>query len=296
LGGARALSALLAAAVIAAIALPARGAERYTKGLLWQVVRPGVAPSYVFGTIHLPDPRALEIPEPVLRALGEARSYAMEAPQWDGHDWRLYEAAQFDDGRSLEGVVGAETFAQVRAALAPRGIPEPVLARLKPWAALANIVVAPEGYAHETLDQRLFALARERRLKFETLEGTEEHIAVFDGIPLATQVAMLRHTLEHRDALAAMIEPTLQAWLRRDLAGIHAVNERIAARYPAMAPHYRLFVRHLVENRSVTMAHRLHLRLRGGGMFVAVGATHLYGEKGILRLIERQGYRVSRLY
>jgi uncharacterized protein YbaP (TraB family) len=292
LGRARALIAALGVA----LALPAGAAERYTKGLLWQVSRPGVAASYVFGTIHLPDPRALEIPEPVLRALGEARSYAMEAPQWDGHAWRLYEAAQFEDGRRLEDVVGAETFALVRAALAPRAIPEPVLARLKPWAALANIVVMPEGYAHVTLDQRLFALARERRLKFDVLEGTEEHIAVFDGIPLATQVAMLRHTLEHRDALAAMIEPTLQAWLKRDLAGIHAVNQRIAARYPEMAPHYRVFMRHLVENRSVTMAHRLHLPLRGGGVFVAVGATHLYGDKGILRLIERQGYRVSPLY
>jgi hypothetical protein len=292
LGRARAL----AAALLAALALPAEAAERFSKGLLWQVSRAGTAPSYVFGTIHLPDPRALEIPRPVLEALGKARLYAMETPHGDGHDWRLYEAAQFEDGRTLRGVAGAETFERVRAALAPRGIPEAVLARLKPWAALANIVVVPAGYEHVTLDQRLLALARERRLKVEALEGTEEHIAVFDGIPMDTQLAMLRHTLEQRDALAAMIEPTLQAWLRRDLAGIRSVNARIAARYPAMAPHYRVFERHLVEHRSVTMAHRLHLRLRAGGVFVAVGATHLYGDEGLLRLIERQGYRVSRVY
>ena len=294
MGRARALAAALALAL--ALALPAAAAERFAKGLLWQVSRQGVAPSYVFGTIHLPDPRVLEIPEPVLRALAEARIYAMETPQAEGHQWRLYEAAQFEDGRTLASVVGDETFGQVRAALAPRAIPEPVIARLKPWAALANIQVAPEGYAHVTLDERLFALARVQRLKFEVLEGTEEHIAVFDGIPLETQVAMLRHTLEHRDALAAMIEPTLQAWLRRDLAGIRAVNERIAARYPAMTPHYRVFMRHVVEHRSIVMAHRLHLRLRSGRVFVAVGATHLYGDQSLLRLIERQGYRVTRLY
>jgi hypothetical protein len=292
LGRARAL----AAALLAALALPAEPAERFARGLLWQVSRAGAAPSYVFGTIHLPDPRALEIPQPVLAALGRARLYAMETPHGEGHDWRLYEAAQFDDGRTLQGVIGDDDFARVRAALAPRGVPEPVLARLKPWAALANIVVVPEGYAHLTLDQRLLALARERRLGVEALEGTEEHIAVLDGIPLDSQVAMLRHTLEHRDALAAMIEPTLQAWLRRDLAGIHAVNERVVARYPQMAPHYRVFERHVVEHRSITMAHRLHLRLRAGGVFVAVGAAHLYGDKGLLRLIERQGYRVSRVY
>lgn len=279
-----------------AVALPAAAAERFTKGLLWRIAKPGVAASHVFGTIHLADPRVLEIAEPVLQALGESRSFAMETPQWGGHDLRLYEAAQYQDGRRLASIVGMETASKVRAALAPRAIPDAVLERIKPWAALANVAVTPEDYGDVTLDQKLLALARGRRLEIRVLEGTEEHIAVFEGIPLETQVAMLRHTLEHRDWLAGLIEPTLQAWLKRDLAGIRAVNERIAARFPRMAPHYQTFSRHLVENRSVAMAHRLYLPLRAGRVFVAVGAAHLYGNAGLLRLIEKQGYRVSRVY
>lgn len=287
-----------AAALIAAclLALQVVAAERFTQGTLWRVTRGGIAPSHVFGTIHLADPRVLELPAAVLQALGRARSYAMEVPNWEGHDWRMYEAAQLPAGRSLEQLIGAEAFEKLSAELKRRGLPAQLLPSLKPWAALANIAVTPEGYEHATLDQKLFELARSRRLKIEALEGTEEHIAVFDGIPLETQVAMLRHTLEQRDYLASMIEPTLQAWLRRDLVGIRAVNERIVARFPAMAPHYALFMRHLVDNRSVVMAHRLHGKLRAGGVFVAVGATHLVGESGLLRLIERQGYRVQRVY
>ena len=184
----------------------------------------------------------------------------------------------------------------MRTALAARGIPEPVIARIKPWAALANLEVTPEGYESTTLDQKLFELARARRMQIEALEGTSEHISVFDGIPFDTQIAMLRHTLENRDYLVSMIEPTLQAWLRRDLAEIHGVNERIVARFPDMAPHYRIFIRHLVDNRSIVMVHRLHVPLLRGGVFVAVGTTHLFGESGILRLIEKQGYRVARVY
>jgi hypothetical protein len=44
------------------------------------------------------------------------------------------------------------------------------------------------------------------------------------------------------------------------------------------------------------MVERLRPRLAEGGAFVAVGALHLPGEEGILRLLERQGYRVTRLY
>jgi len=57
-----------------------------------------------------------------------------------------------------------------------------------------------------------------------------------------------------------------------------------------------LLARHIVDNRSVTMAHRLYLPLRSGRVFAAVGATHLYGTRGVLRLIEQQGYRVARAY
>jgi hypothetical protein len=266
------------------------------KGTLWRVSRAGVAPSHVFGTIHLADPRVLDIPTPVLKALERSRSFAMETPRGQAHDWQMYEAAQLEHGQRLEPLIGAEAYGKLRAMLGRRGISEELIARLKPWAALANITVTPEDYESETLDQKLFALARSRRLRIEALEGSEEQIAVWDGIPLESQIAMLRHTLEQRDYLVSMIEPTLQAWLKRDLAGIRAVNERIAARFPEMAPHYAVFMRHLVDNRSVAMAHRLYLRLRAGRVFVAVGATHLVGEKGLLRLIEEQGYRVERVY
>ena len=253
---------VLALALALSLAASAGAAEKFTKGVLWRVSKPGVPASHVYGTIHLADPRALKIPPQVMRALDGSRSYAMEVPIWDAHDWRMLEAAQYRDGRSLRTQLDAETWAMLRTILVARDIPETVIARLKPWAALANITVVPDNYESENLDQKLFAMARARRLRIEALEGTEEHLSVFEGIPEAAQLAMLRHTVENRDWLAGLIEPTLQAWLRRDLAGIRRVNDGIAARYPGMAPHYQAFLRHVVVNRSVVMAHRLHGPLR----------------------------------
>ena len=44
------------------------------------------------------------------------------------------------------------------------------------------------------------------------------------------------------------------------------------------------------------MAHRLFLPLRAGRVFVAVGALHLHGRRGLLALLREQGYRVSVVY
>lgn len=269
---------------------------RFSRGLLWRVSKPGVAASHVFGTIHIADPRVLLIPDPVKQALAQAKSYAMEIQFNPAVEARFFEAAQFEDGRRLEPMIGAEAYAQVRTSLRLREVPEEVIARMKPWAALANLIVTPEDYDQFTLDQRLYALARARRLPTFGLEGIEEQIAVFDGIPLDTQVALLKHGLAEREHFVGLIEPTIQAWLKRDLALLDAVHARTITRFPQMAEHYRALTRHIVDNRSVVMAHRLFLPLARGRVFVAIGADHLYGEKGVLRLLQKQGYRVTPVY
>ena len=295
------MRAVLACLCAAAIALPARAEAqpsetRFAKGLLWRVSRSGIAPSYVFGTIHLADPRVLAIPDPVSRALARSRRYYTESFQGEREAARFLEAGQFDDGRRLEPLIGAEAYAKVVAMLRERQLPDEIVARLKPWAALANLTVTPEDYEKVTLDQRLAEIARERKLRVLGLEGVEEQIAVFDRIPLDTQVELLKHALEHRDELAAMIEPALRAWMNRDLAGVYLASTRAAERYPEVAGHYRILFQRVVENRSIVMAHRLTVPLREGGAFVAVGANHLYGAGGMLVLIEKQGYRVERVY
>lgn len=291
-----ALCVALAAAPAPTFSRPAQLTEKFGKGLLWRVSKRGIHPSYVFGTIHVADPRVLDVPEAVGRALLRSRYYYVESIQGEREAARFFEAAQFEDGRRLEPLIGAKAYAQAADVLRAREVPEDVIARIKPWAVLINLTVAPEDYEKVTLDQKLLELARENGLRVIGLESVEEQISTFDRIPLETQVALLRHALAHRDELAALLEPTIEAWLRRDLAGIHAADARVVKRFPEMAEHYRLLDKVVVEDRSVVMARRLFMPLRDGRAFVAIGADHLYGVHGVLALIERQGYRVERVY
>ena len=71
------------------------------------------------------------------------------------------------------------------------------------------------------------------------LEGIDEQVAVFDSIPMPSQVALLRHALAERDYFVSRLEPTIQAWLKRDLAALWRVSEDIGRRFPDMAVHYR---------------------------------------------------------
>src|SRR5690606_6794401 len=58
--------------------LPARPELPFGAGLLWQIEKDGQQPSYVFGTMHVPDPEFLDLPLPVQAAFDLSRHVALE--------------------------------------------------------------------------------------------------------------------------------------------------------------------------------------------------------------------------
>jgi uncharacterized protein len=268
----------------------------YDHGLLWRIDKPGIAPSYVFGTLHSADPRVTTLAPQVTQALTRCRTLATEVYLSDLADAHFFEAMQFEDDRRLEPLLGAEAYARLKLALGDTAPPDDVLARTKPWAALLRVTAPQPAVEGTTLDAELVATAQSRRMAVFGLEWLDEQIAALDDIPLGTQLALLRHAIYDRSSLAAQLEPTIQAWLKRDLAALARSNRAAKADDPELAAHYAVLTRHIVDNRSVVMAHRLFLPLRSGKVFVAVGALHLYGEQGLLALLRKQGYQVRRVY
>jgi uncharacterized protein len=285
-----ATAAALFAAPLAAQTAP------FDEGLLWRVSKAGLQDSFVFGTIHIADPRVNRIAKPVEDALARTRTLALELGGGAVIDPQVFELEQFRDGRRLEPLIGDEAFAQVRAELGAQDVPERVIERMKPWAAMVKLARAAPRGEDASLDQRLLAAARARGLKVAPLEWVEEQIASFDAVPLESQIALLKHVLVNRAALEADVDATIDAWLRGDLARLARLSDRMGDRFPGMGPHYRQLTRHLIHNRTILMHHRLFMPLRGGRVFVAVGALHLHGDKGLLGLIARDGYRVTRAW
>ena len=285
------------AAALTSLALPAYAAagERFTRGLLWRVDKAGVAPSHVYGTIHVPDARLAQLPAPVRQRFDAAKSLMLEFVPDPYSRERFLEAAMFMDRQTLQEKIGAQDFERAVEQLAPIGLSREVVNKLKPWGALINLRDPQRPDAAAPLDRQLLDLARARRLPTEQIEGVEEQIFTFDEFPMESQVALLKHSLAHQDELVALGERTMDAYLAGDLAAIWRLREAFGARHPEIAAHQALMTKRVVHDRSVVMAFRMQRELRRGRAFVALGALHLYGEKGVLALLEADGYRARRV-
>ena len=284
---------LAAAAALAALPLQAAPA-RFTKGLLWKVTRSGAAASHIYGTIHVADPRLAELPGPARKAFANAHSLMVEFLPDAYTKERFLEAALLPQGESLRQILGAEDFEHAVKLLEPIGLGAEFVDRLKPWSVLLNLR-DPGGAQGAALDSRLLELARERRIPYFQIEGVEEQIFTFDEFPMASQVALLKHSLAHTAELLALSARTLDAYLAGDLAMLWRLREDFVARYPEIAEHQAVMTKRVVLDRSVVMAFRMQRELRRGGAFVAIGALHLYGDKGVLALLQQDGYRVARV-
>lgn len=263
------------------------------RGLLWEISKPGIAPSYLFGTIHSEDPEVLALAEPVEHAFSGSNFVVLEVLL--DLEAMMYSSTVMlmTDGRLLSDILDESLFRQTAAVMQTRGIPELVLERMKPWA-VATALAMPVAETGMVLDMALYQQALKDGKQVVGLETIQEQLDVFEGMSMNDQVALVRDSVEQFSGIDAMHETLIDAWKERDLAAMLAINE--AAMETGDQRMAEDFQRRLVTDRNRRMADRMQPYLKQGKAFVAVGALHLPGEQGLLNLLEQRGYSVRVIY
>jgi uncharacterized protein YbaP (TraB family) len=286
-----ALGATFRAHAAQAIAPDAHAAPQapITRGLLWKIEGGGKT-SYVFGTVHSDDDRVLALPPAVKKAFAQSTSFTTETIVSSSGMIAAAQAMFFNDGRTLEGVIGKELYEQTRAALVARGLSTDI-DKKKPWAVMAELSM-PKA-TKPFLDLALLADAARAGKSVHGLETMEEQIAVFDDLSLSDQSHLLAQAVRDAPKWDSQLEELIRAYLARDLGALRTLEESDA---PSADPVYRAFMNRLVSERNRRMAERALPQLRKGGAFIAVGALHLAGDDGVLQLLQKAGYRVTPVY
>jgi uncharacterized protein YbaP (TraB family) len=266
--------------------------SKFDKGILWQVDSPGGKTSYLFGTIHVDDPRITNLHPSINKAIARSRSMTLELVP----DPQTLQASMsrmfFTNGQTLQQAVGDKLYQQAARAMAGRGMPPQMVATMKPWAVMMTLSV-PKQESGEFLDLKLYNIATQRGMQTHALETYEEQLSVFDSMSLADQKKMLAQTLAELDQLPAQFEKLRRAWLARDLVQLEKVgNEQL----PSNDPAGERLMNSLLDKRNQKMLQRMQPRLKEGKAFIAVGALHLAGDQGLLNLLEQQGYTVKAIY
>jgi uncharacterized protein YbaP (TraB family) len=293
--GACLLVVLGAAALLRAAAPPKTSPRPY----LWRVERFGLT-SYLFGTIHVGLDHEAALGPVGLAALAASRRVFVEmdltsvdvVAEFTGAALRR---AEMPPDRSLRDLLGDEAWRRLAALHAGRIAPAE-LERLEPWFVslwtLPQVLTPrkPPGVRGDAppLDLAIAARAGRRGARVSALESPAEHLATFAAIGRTQGVAMLEEVVADPEAMRAETDRLVVAYAGADDRAIRKLVGRLARRRPTVAE-YLLF------RRNERWCEKLERWLPEGRVFVVVGVGHMFGERGLVRLLQERGYRVERV-
>lgn len=270
-------------AVLLSFVITSQAAET---GLLWKAEAPGGKVSYLLGTMHTDDSRATEFSPTLLKAFSDSEVFMTET--LPTRDRSVY----FMQDKTLRDLLSEDELEQVTKLADFHVMHTNVAMRMKPWL-LAVVFDLPRPKALYSMDELLLAKAEEQDKKVLGLEDTYEHFATLDSFSIDEQLVMLRAVLKHSQADKERdFELLLKAYLSGDTAEIAALDDKITS---GMLPKdlWAKMRAKLIDERNVRMAERIVSGANESRVFVAVGASHLPGEGGLLARLRNAGFKLT---
>lgn len=280
---------------------PVKESGRFTEGVLWKIERDDELIGYIFGTIHMNDKRITKVRKNIIGYFDEMNSFAMESFPSD-HYWNPYHGGQMikkdmtlPEGQTLEGLIGKELYAKVEEALLQMGLDKETIMHLKPWAAMRSFAVKAENTGELILDYELLDRAAAQHKELYQVESIEEFLVTFYAMPQDVQIKLLEFTVDSYDEMRNTIEQMLTAYLEEDLRKMYEISTNFIPDSPENERYRETYLKHVVKDRNIVMEHYMRKPMREKKTFIAVGALHLYGDQGVLALMEKDGYEVTRI-
>ncbi|MEQ1648589.1 MAG: TraB/GumN family protein [Hyphomicrobiaceae bacterium] len=276
------------------------------KALLWKIEHekfPNRIPSYLFGTMHVSDERLTTLPAAVETALGKSRRIALEVEAMTGG--RLQEVFNsmqptmtLPEGGKLDKLLNEAEMARLAAVVKLAGLPPDSLNRLRPWV-LTMLMSTSECQikrmrgGKNTLDGELAAIAERRGMGTFGLESLDMQFQALASVPDADQVNILKATLKSYDKLDDSLETMTQLYLKKDIGIIWPLQMALAEKNGVSRTSFDAFKESMIVTRNVRMRDRAMMHVAYGGVFIAVGALHLPGKKGLVELFRETGHKVT---
>ncbi len=274
------------------------------EGIFWQIEKPGVKPSYLFGTAHVTDQRVLDhlqIVEPVLK---NARALIVEIADLNPNMSRQMAIVQqygmLPAGETLDDRLSETEQKLLGEATARHGMPWFSARRMRAtFLSLTMSIPACAKVAmmrgEKVLDARLIGYAQENNVPVIGLETLDEQLSLINSLDEGTQLAALLEGVRAGSQLTEdMYETTIRMHQRGRIAMMLSLSEQMKADYPAASKAMESFEGPVINERNIRMQQRALGELEKGGVFIAVGALHLPGSTGLVKLFADAGYSLTR--
>ncbi len=261
--------------------------------LLWRISGKNIVqPSYLFGTMHMLCADDIDLSDSLVNAIRKADNVYLELDMDNVFEMMAaMTKMKMRNDTTLSDLLSKEEYEKVKNYFKENSslIPFSMLETYKPLLAASMIMEQQAGNCGNmiSMEQLIMKEAKKNDVGIKGMETMEYQMSIFDSIPYGFQARQLVKMVEGGNKNEATEMETLtKAYRDQQLDKMEELtkNEDMGIKN---------FADMLLYNRNANWAKKLDGLMPGKSLVVAVGAGHLPGDKGVINLLRKAGYKVE---
>jgi len=265
------------------------------KALLWEITGKGLQQSsFLFGTIHMIASEDYFLPEGTLSAIDVTDKMVFEIDMADLSDptklMPIMQKAYMKGDTSLKDLMTTEDYKIVSDHFSEMGLPMFFMERIKPMflTVFASGDMDPNGMKDGSIksyEMEFASIAENSNKSTGGLESIDFQIGLFDAIPYSDQANMLLETIKSGGEGDDTMEKLVAMYKQQDIEALYGMmqDDDSTAEYEDI----------LLVKRNKNWIPQMATMMTEQRTFFAVGAGHLGGPYGVIKLLEKEGYMVK---
>lgn len=271
------------------------GAAQTTNNtLLWRITGNNTTkPSYLFGTIHMICATDIQLSDSLRTAIRNADKVYLELDMDNMFEMLgALGKMKMRNDTTLADLLTKEEYQKVKDYFNKKGgmIPFSMLETYKPMLAASTFMQQSMDCDNMiVMDQLVMEEAARGGTEIKGLESVAYQMGIFDSIPYKFQAKQLLKYVEEegkgQENGNKEFEALTKAYRNQELKKL----EELIGKDQSMGGFNDL----LLYNRNSAWVKKLQTLLSSGSLVIAVGAGHLPGDKGVIHLLRKAGYKVE---
>ena len=258
--------------------------------LLWEIKGPGVKHgSYLFGTMHLIEKEYFLFPKSLEKRVKKADVLVMELPgipsQFDAMNLLKLKQGSFFDFFTTEQSDSILVWAKEALKLSEEAFRK-TMSPMKPFVAIQLATQMQFMGKTASYELKFEEIATESKVEIKGLETLEEQLSFFDNLTKEQQAEMVMEGIREMQKSIEFSKKVQQVYTRQNVDSLYIMLHENGG---IVTSEEKLFI----DDRNKKWVPQIRESLASKRTFIAVGAGHLGGPNGLIRLLEKEGFTLS---
>ena len=252
--------------------------------------RPNSKPSYLFGTIHQLCEGQWDLSETIKDKIEACNQMVVELDVSDAENLKkmVLKLSKPADS-SLDVLLAKDEYELCKIYFRDSlQLPLQFLNRMRPVVLFALVEERRLGCEVIAVDNKLIEFAKAKKIEIVELETVEEQVNVLTNGSLKDEAYALFEAITMRDIISKLATKLQDVGLSQDE---EAIKNRV---FSDCSSSNKLSYNLFLTNRNEKWMPRITNKINREAVFIAVGAAHLVGEDGLVNLLRKNGFKVSK--